>query len=146
MPAMLRTILRDLLRVEPDIEIVGTTVDRGECLVAARKAKADVLVVQDEVHEGASCLDVILGRQNFGLFGVAIDGRSATSISFARQTVHLDAGRPSILADAIRTVACNLRAPPSDSDPQDARLTAIHPQAQPTNAIDQKGRHPSGGL
>lgn len=111
MPEMLRAIMSDLLEQEPDIMIVGTSSQRNECLHAAYEARAEIIIVQDVVHEGGACLDLILAGPSLGLFAISDDGMSATGVSLARQPIMLDAESPSNLADAIRDMATRQRAP-----------------------------------
>lgn len=144
MPMMLRTIVRDLLSAETDVRILDSTSGRDDCLRAAREAKADLVIVQDEAQEGTSCLDLLLTSQGPGLLGIAADGRSATRISIAREPVSLDAGLNSSLADAIRQMAGD-RSRASTA----AAICAAHPAITKTevNAIpaSDKDAHRQSG-
>jgi hypothetical protein len=108
MPEMLRTIIHDLLRQEPDIVIAGTSARPGECLRTARDERADIVVTQDATNNGSACLDLVLAKPPLGVLAVSTDGKSAAGVSLARHPINLESGSPSMLADAIRRMAAEL--------------------------------------
>lgn len=108
MPAMLQTIIGDLLGREPDIVIAGISTQGGDCLRAARGEQAEIIVAQDRFHDGSTCLDLVLAKQPLGVLAVSTDGQSAAGVSLARQPINLGTGNPSVLADAIRRMAAAL--------------------------------------
>jgi chemotaxis response regulator CheB len=110
MPEMLRTIISDLLSHEADIAIVGRSTARDECLRAARKERAAVIIVQNPEDEQSTCLDLVLAEPPLGVLAVSIDGQSAAGVSLVRRPINLDSGGPSMLADAIRRMAAELSA------------------------------------
>lgn len=112
MPEMLRAIIGDLLSIEPDIVIAGTSAHHRDCLKEARDGQAEILVAQDVPHDGSTCLDLILAGPPLGVLAVSPGGQSAAGVSLTRQPITLDKGSPSILADAIRRMAADLSAAP----------------------------------
>jgi hypothetical protein len=110
MPALLRTIIGDLLVRETDIVITGKSVRHEDCLREARNEHAEIVITQDLQQGGSTCLDLILAEPPLGVLAVAPDGHSAAGVSFARESITLDRGSPAILADAIRRMAAELSA------------------------------------
>jgi DNA-binding NarL/FixJ family response regulator len=108
MPEMLRSIIGDLLGREPDITIVGHSMQQDDCLRAARKEQAAIIVAQDAVKNGSSCLDLILAESPLAVLAVSTDGHRASGVSLVRRPINLDTESPSVLADAIRRVAAEL--------------------------------------
>lgn len=110
MPEMLRAITADLLGLEPDIVIAGTSTDREDCLRAARRDKAEIILAQDHDDHSGSCLDLMLAEPALGLLAVSVDGESATRVTLSRQSLALDPASRTNLTDAIRSLAGELRA------------------------------------
>jgi DNA-binding NarL/FixJ family response regulator len=108
MPEMLRMIIGDLLSRETDIVIAGQSTRHADCLREARGERADIVIAQDLRHDGANCLDLILGEPPLGILAVAADGQSAAGVSLTRKAIALRTGSPSILAEAIRRMAADL--------------------------------------
>ena len=129
MPSMLRAIIGDLLGEEPDIVIVGnSSPGNDDCLRAAREQKAEIIIAQDALDGGTTCLDLILADPPLGVLAVAGDGRSAAGVSLARAPVSLEAGSSSGLADAIRRLVGQLGVP---ADPATAAQPRHHSQSPP---------------
>jgi chemotaxis response regulator CheB len=117
MTELFRTILGDLLGGEPDIVVVGSSAPGGDCLRDARCTNADVILAQDSVRAGGSCLDLVLADQPLGVLAVSIDGHSASGVSLRRRPIVLDSDSPSILAGAIRRMARELDPPSAAAGP-----------------------------
>jgi len=109
MPAMLRTIVGDLLRQEPDMLLVAHADAGQDAIRNARAERADILITQDGAGEPDSCLETILGSDGIGICALSADGRSASAINLARRSIALDDERL-VLADAVRSIAEGLRA------------------------------------
>jgi DNA-binding NarL/FixJ family response regulator len=115
MPEMLRSIISDLLSHEPDIAIVGHSSQQDECLNAARKEHAAIIVAQDAEDAGSTCLDLILAEAPLAVLALSADGHSAARVSLVRRPITLDSESPSVLANAIRRVAAELAAAPVEA-------------------------------
>lgn len=105
MPEMLRTIISDLLREEPDFLVVGPVAAGRDPLRSARDHHADVLITQDNATAPATCLDTIMAAAPIGIFALSEDGQNASSVRLERQTVALKSLKRAEFANAIRTAA-----------------------------------------
>ena len=109
MPTMLRTIVGDLLRQEPDMLLVAPAAGGHDAIRSAREDRADILITQDGAGEPGSCLETILGGEGIGICALSADGRSASAINLVRRAIGLDDDR-FVLADAVHSIAEDLRA------------------------------------
>lgn len=105
MPEMLRTIISDLLREEPDFVLVGRSAGDRDPLRAARDGHADVLITQDCATAPDTCLDMILAAAPIGIFALSADGQNAASVSVVRRTVALNSLKRAEFASAVRNTA-----------------------------------------
>lgn len=108
MPEMLRTVVSDLLELEPDMTIAGASERNEDPLPNARKEAADVLITHDNGCGGGSCLGLILSESPMAIFAISKDGHSASGVSLRRRSITLEVNGRLILADAIRTMAAEL--------------------------------------
>jgi chemotaxis response regulator CheB len=116
MPEMMRTIMSDLLRQEPDMVIAGESTQYEDPLPNAREQQADVLVTQDGAQQGdGSCLDLVLAEPPLGIFAVSADGHSAAGVTLVRRPIPVESGGRSMLAEAIRRMAAELDAAPGEA-------------------------------
>lgn len=104
MPAMLRSILGDLLRQQPDMVVVGKSVPSEDALRTARDERADLLITEDSAGGSGTCLDAILKGPRLGIVALSADGRRASAVNLVRQPI-LDGDEQQSLADAIRRIA-----------------------------------------
>jgi len=118
MPEMLRTIVGDLLRREPDLVIVGSSDEREDPILKARADHADVLITQDRPGDSVRCIDQILCASPISILAIADDGRSADAVSLVRRPVSLNGGNPSRLPEAVREIADVSAAPVGGHAPQ----------------------------
>lgn len=109
MPAMLRTIVGDLLRQEPDMVLLTRTESGPDALQSAREESADILITQEGAGEPGSCLDTIMRSEGLGICALSADGRSASAVSLVRRPIAFDEDRFA-LADAVRRMAESIRA------------------------------------
>ena len=121
MPTMLRTIVGDLLRQEPDMVVVARTQGGSGALGRAREQNADILITQDGADEPGGCLETILRSEALGICSLSADGRSASAVNLVRRPVGYDDDRFA-LADAVRRIAESLQmdsaaASPAGRDP-----------------------------
>ena len=105
MPEMLRTIVGDLLRCEPDLIIVGSSDEREDPIHKARASHADVLITRNGLGDTAGCIDQILTASPISILAISDDGRSADAVSLVRRPVSLNGGNPSRLPEAVREIA-----------------------------------------
>jgi hypothetical protein len=106
---MLRTIVSDLLRQEPDMILVARPEGGPDALQSAGAASADILITQDGAGEPGSCLDTIMRSPPLGICALSADGRSASAVSLARRPVAFGDDRFA-LAGAVRRIAETLQA------------------------------------
>ena len=109
MPAMLSTIVGDLLRQEPDMVLLARSESEPDALRSARDESADILITQDGAGEPGSCLEAIIHGRGLGICALSADGRSASAVSLVRRPIAFDDDRFA-LADAVRRLAETLRA------------------------------------
>jgi hypothetical protein len=145
MPPMLRMIVGDLLGREPDIVIAGSSARDGDCLREARDEQAEIVIAQDVQHGGSTCLDLILAEPPLGVLAVAPDGHSAAGVTLARQPITLETGSPSILADAIRTMAAELGLRSAQRPGLGSSATGCESPATPEARFNQKAPRGGGG-
>jgi hypothetical protein len=118
MPAMLCTIVSDLLRREPDMVVVGQTDLDQDALAAASQEQADILITQDDVGGASTSLETIVRGPLLGVFALSADGRNAAAVDLVRHPVSLNHDQNHGLADAIRRLADNLKARPAGRELQ----------------------------
>ena len=116
MPTMLRTIVSDLLRREPDMVLVARSDGGPDALQGAYQQGADILITQEGAGDSAGCLETILQSHALGICALSADGRSASAVNLRRHPVSFDDDRFE-LADAVRRIAENLRADLTGTDP-----------------------------
>ena len=116
MPTMLRTIVSDLLRQEPDMVLVARPESGQDAMRKAREHSADILITQEGASERGSCLETILLSDGLGICALSADGRSASAVNLARRPIAFDDDRFA-LADVLRRIAENARADLSGPDP-----------------------------
>jgi chemotaxis response regulator CheB len=112
MPAMLRTIITDLLQQEPDLVIVGCSGQGQDPLRSAHDDQANVLITQDCTKAPGTCLDTILSAAPLGIFALSADGQNASTVRLVRQPVALNSLKRTEFADAIRRTAEHVEALP----------------------------------
>ena len=116
MPAMLRTIVGDLLRQEPDMLLVAHPGGGQDAIRTAREQSADILITQDGADDPGDCLETILRGDGLAICALSADGRSASAINLARRPIAFDDDR-FVLADAVRRIVEGLRADGAGTDP-----------------------------
>lgn len=105
---MLRTIVGDLLRPEPDMVLLARPEAGSDALQSARDDSADVLITQEGAGEPGSCLETIMQSQALGICALSADGRSASAVNLVRRPIAFDEDRFA-LAEAVRRIAETLR-------------------------------------
>jgi DNA-binding NarL/FixJ family response regulator len=122
---MLRTMITDLLSGEQDIEIVTKSDPNEDCIGAARRNHAAIIIAQEPVGPSSTSLDLILADPPLGVLAVSADGHSAAGVNLIRRPVRIDSAGAPVLAAAIRHLAAEQDARPSTA--------ATRPPPQPTN-------------
>jgi hypothetical protein len=113
---MLRTIVGDLLRQEPDMLIVAHPGGSQDAIRSAHEESADILITQEGADDPDSCLETILGSDGLAICALSADGRSASAMNLVRRPIAFDDDR-FVLADAVRGIAEGLRADRAGTDP-----------------------------
>jgi DNA-binding NarL/FixJ family response regulator len=97
---MLRDIVDDIVRTEPDMELVGRGDDCG-LDVALKRYEPDVVILEERTADISSICELLLvERRHMSVIAVTGDGRAASLIEVRR--VALAEPSPSNLVDAIR--------------------------------------------
>jgi hypothetical protein len=100
MPAMLRTILHDLLAAESDFLLVGHSTAGENPILGARRARADVLLAHDDGDDSDNWLEATFAERPLTILSIKPDG-SAAVVLLTGQTMTLGSGSRS-LSKAIR--------------------------------------------
>jgi hypothetical protein len=101
MPRMLRAMINDLLKAEPDMAIVGNSFADEDSLCEASAQSADVLIARDTASEPGTCTAAMLSGSPSAILAVAVDGHDGTCVNLVRRAINLNA-EGSSLPDAIR--------------------------------------------
>jgi hypothetical protein len=109
---MLRTIIEDLLSLERDIIVVGSSRQQQDVLKRARDEGADMLITQSRPEAGESSLDAILSAPPVKIFAIDPDGKAAAVFNLTRRAIALNGDRKTVLGQAIRDAASSLHSPP----------------------------------
>jgi hypothetical protein len=112
MSEMLRTIIEDLLSLERDIIVVGSSRQQQDVLKRARDEGADMLITQSRPEAGESSLDAILSAPPVKIFAIDPDGKAAAVFNLTRRAIALNGDRKTVLGQAIRDAASSLHSPP----------------------------------
>lgn len=107
MPAMLRTIIGDLLGHERDLLVVGSSVTGQDVLRRAQDDRADVLITHDRDGDEGRCLERILSSSSLSILAISADGHRADAVDLVRRPVDLDGDRRSRLAEAVREITAH---------------------------------------
>jgi hypothetical protein len=102
MPAMLRSIIEDLLAREADLVVAGRTMAGEDPIVRAREEQADMLITSEPAATGDSCLDAILSGPPLSIMTIARGGREGRAFSLASRPIRFDQDDQSSFANAVR--------------------------------------------
>lgn len=100
MPAMMLTILHDLLAAQSDFFVVGRSAAGENPLLGARRVRADVLLAHDDGDDSGNWLEAIFAERPLTILSIKPDG-SAAVVLLSGQTIKLESGGRS-LAEIIR--------------------------------------------
>lgn len=95
-------MITDLLEPEDDIEIVGSSGDAEEALVAASAERANMIITQDHDLDDDACLSVIIGSAPLTILAIEPTGSAGTSVSLRRRKLSLEDGNGNALAQVVR--------------------------------------------
>jgi DNA-binding NarL/FixJ family response regulator len=105
MPTLLIDILRPIVASEPDMAVVGR-VNEGDLLAAARRTRADVILVgqkaTDDRTEREEFVQLLLQRPRLKVLAIADDGKTGALYELRPRRIPLGEMSAEALRNAIR--------------------------------------------
>ena len=103
MPRMLREIVNQSVSAQPDMEVVAEHAAHASMLSAARRSRANVVIVGDDGAEiDERCERLALRHPDVGVLALSVDGRQTVLYELRPYRVPLGELSPQQLVDAIR--------------------------------------------